>query len=644
MKAFLGIFLFFFCIHLQAQEIITPLQFNPLVKEKSAAYHTAKTNITLTLPFVDDFSNYTVFPNPNLWSDRYAFINSTYGINPPTKGFATLDAINDSGSVYSTASTFPFIADYLTSQTIRLDTIYSPSVAPLLVKDSVYLSFFFSPSGGMGAAWNSIGDVPEVDDSLVLEFYSAQDTVWHHVWATNGMSQQTLFDSCNCYFKRVMIPIVDSALYFNNGFKFRFYNYASLENSTIPSWAGNCDEWNIDYVYLNAHRSINDTILKDIAFVEQAPSVLKNYHEMPWNQFEGFQASELKDTLFIKEVNLDNTTQLVNYHYYVRDASSTLIHTWDGGSENILPYYPNGFQTYGNHATPLVNFTFPTNSADSASFTITHIIRKDNSQNDFRPQNDTNIFTQHFYNYYAYDDGTAENGYGLNPANAQLAYRFVLNQTDTLRAVQMYFNQTLGNISQQQFYLTVWDNNGGVPGNILYQKLIPRPVYDYELNKFHTYPLDNPLTISGTFYVGWKQVTTDNLNLGFDRNTSSENKIFYNTSGTWTNSFMRGSLMIRPVLGKYISFDAISENTSNPIDVTIYPNPLTNDILHITVAENTNINDLNFKLYNSQQSLIMNQAFSSTVSVGNLPSGIYFINITNNKTNQGSMKKLVILR
>ena len=35
---------------------------------------------------------------------------------------------------------------------------------------------------------------------------------------------------------------------------------------------------------------------------------------------------------------------------------------------------------------------------------------------------DSTIYHQGFYNYYAYDDGTPEMGYGLEPAGAQLGY------------------------------------------------------------------------------------------------------------------------------------------------------------------------------------------------------------------------------
>lgn len=53
------------------------------------------------------------------------------------------------------------------------------------------------------------------------------------------------------------------------------------------------------------------------------------------------------------------------------------------------------------------------------------------------------IYRQGFYNYFAYDDGTPEFGYGLEPARAMLAYQFRLVTMDTLSGVQLYFNRTL---------------------------------------------------------------------------------------------------------------------------------------------------------------------------------------------------------
>ena len=163
---------------------------------------------------------------------------------------------------------------------------------------------------------------------------------------------------------------------------------------------------------------------------------------------------------------------------------------------------------------------------------------------------DTMQAYQKMYNYFAYDDGTPEASYGLTPAGSQLAYRFKLDKSpDTLRAIRMYFNRTLSNTSMQWFKLCVWNDNGGKPGDTIYAELV-MPRYADSLNKFVTYHIYPPLSITGTFYVGWIQTTADNLSIGFDRYNNSQPQIFINTNGTWTNSAFTGSLMIRPVVGK----------------------------------------------------------------------------------------------
>ena len=59
-----------------------------------------------------------------------------------------------------------------------------------------------------------------------------------------------------------------------NGFQFRFRNYAAS--------TGAFDQWHIDYIYLNNDRRKNDTTYKDVAYVYDAPSLLKDYTAMPW--------------------------------------------------------------------------------------------------------------------------------------------------------------------------------------------------------------------------------------------------------------------------------------------------------------------------------------------------------------------------
>ena len=68
----------------------------------------------------------------------------------------------------------------------------------------------------------------------------------------------------------------------------------------------------------------------------------------------------------------------------------------------------------------------------------------------------------------------------------------------------------------------------------------------------------------GTFYVGWEQITNDLLNIGLDKNSISNQYMFYNVGGGWVNSQFPGSWMIRPV----VNFDepilsSTLENKSN---------------------------------------------------------------------------------
>ena len=79
-----------------------------------------------------------------------------------------------------------------------------------------------------------------------------------------------------------MIPITDS-VFFNKGFQFRFRNYASLEyNENNPTWSSNVDFWNIDYVRLDRARTINDTVIDDVAFSKNPGMfwlIIKRCHE-----------------------------------------------------------------------------------------------------------------------------------------------------------------------------------------------------------------------------------------------------------------------------------------------------------------------------------------------------------------------------
>ncbi|MCK4992592.1 MAG: hypothetical protein KAS29_18970, partial [Bacteroidales bacterium] len=112
-------------LRLQAQEAITPLHTNPRAAQEYKNFRSVKKSskaILLELPFFDDFSNSSLLPDPGKWSDAFAFVNNNFSVNPVTNGVATLDALDEVGSIYSDAVLSPstFEADSLSSHPINL--------------------------------------------------------------------------------------------------------------------------------------------------------------------------------------------------------------------------------------------------------------------------------------------------------------------------------------------------------------------------------------------------------------------------------------------------------------------------------------------------------------------------------------------
>ena len=154
------------------------------------------------------------------------------------------------------------------------------------------------------------------------------------------------------------------------------------------------------------------------------------------------------------------------------------------------------------------------------------------------------------------------------------ALQFKLNRPDTLRAVQIYFPQMLDSVSNIPFFLTVWDDINGNPGDVLYSS-IEYPKHTSR-DKFFTYNLDSLFQITGTFYVGWIQTTDDLLNIGLDRNNVSNNYMYYSTgSSNFLNSQYPGSWMIRPI----VSQESLILNHKDLLSETsIFPNPFSENL------------------------------------------------------------------
>ena len=677
------------------EEVLTGLTGNPMLihsKAQSSMQVYGTLPEPVKLPFVDDFSNYIGYPNKTLWQDKQAFVNQGYSIAPPTLGVATLDALDQNGKIYAHAKSTPFPADTLTSLPIRLDSIFT-TPRKIKIQDSLYFSFYFQPGGGVFPQegtpkyreWERVGDAPETSDSLVLEFgYATGDTifigysysyvvldydyisgdtlwnpyidgdyivfsefhakgdsvmmpsdslmgpemVWNHVWSTPGFTLDPVYEQTGLFFQQVMIPITD-AQYLRDNFQFRFRNYASLESNGITGWASNVDQWHIDYVRLNINRTYTDIYPNDVAFVTPVNSLLKKYQAMPWNQF---RPADLRSSFDNCLTNISNTVKNTNYSYTVVKNGTAQIGEYESNNENANPYHINGWHTYGAHAHPPVQFTIPQDHADSAEVVITHVFQVTGGTGDERHENDTCRFYQKFYNYYAYDDGTAEAGYSILSAiskpNIYLAMRYELAQPDTLRSVRMWFNHVQNDANMQYFTLMVWNDNGGVPGEVIYSKEGQLPQKAEEFLDFVDYYTD-PVAISGVFYVGFYQNTNAQLNIGFDANNDARDHFMYKTGSEWKQPLLKGTPMIRPVVGKH--WDVVGIRDVKPATLRVFPNPTTS---YVNVELNRGTErPADIRLYDAQGRLLQrlpaaNNDFNEVrvrVDMSSLPTGLYFV-------------------
>ncbi len=524
------------------QEVVIGLQSEPLLKNNISPAAKSSAADTIDLPFFDDFSGRDHFPDAGKWTDDFVFINNTYSNRQVTTGIATFDALSNTGSLYESVSSAGFEADHLTSRLINLN--YPAS-------DNIWLSFFYQPGGN--------GDLPEENDSLSLHFFAPSENKWYSVWRVAGNGNQV--------FKPVIVRI-DQSRFLKKGFRFRFVNYASISaNLNDPSMVGNCDQWNIDYLVLNRNRNSADTIFRDVAFRYPSRSLLKTHEAMPWKQFKQVYLKEMGSSIPIHYRNNDLITRNVTRNFEIWDVYKNVSSkSFTAGAANIDPL------TNVDYDAGLI-YTFNTDNNDSALFRIKSWLITD----DFDPkQNDTTIYYQHFSNYFAFDDGTSEGGYGINgqgSRNAMVACRFKSFTQDTLRAISICFNDSYLNANQRSFDLMVWDDNNGMPGNLIYtqEEVLVRP--GSLINGYHIYRLATSIMIDNIFYVGWKQRSETFLNAGVDVNTPNGGKQFYWINGNWNQSQVPGTLMIRPVVGAPLSTGIRDIDLKNHYKLHFWPNP-----------------------------------------------------------------------
>jgi len=673
------------------QEILTGLQVNEVVKHASenTAEAGKKCNCdkvrteSVELPFYDDFSVSQVYPDASKWiNSNSIFVNQDFPYLPPNLKAATFDAINSVGKVYENAEWIAFEADVMTSVPIRTDSAFSPIIKALGPDDGLYLSFFYQPQG--------MGDEPEPWDTLLIEFsYLTGDTIYSHVdsidvpvsyyletpddtlkpgtivsppigcdtaieminfqfltwddwimvpcdsvfipqvgwekrWDATGMKLLEFQEIHGSSFVQVMLPIYKSeedTVFFWENFQFRFRNYASIANDIIPSWRSNVDQWNVDYIYFDYNRTAADTMYRDLSFTQRAPSFLRDYQSMPYRQYIVDPYNNTVDDFNMYISNLDSIGHNSFYRYEFQQVGGSDNYKSQGNNFNVPKASVQEEDFF------LDVFYFPQNVVnDTTSYVIKHYISDSSDANILV---DSASYHQGFYNYFAYDDGTPEFGYGLEPAGAFLAYQFTLSTFDTLRGVQMYFNKTLDDASVNFFSLLVWKDNNGVPGELIYEMASQKPKWEDGLYVFYPYIFDEPLLMpAGKFYVGWQQYTDGSLNIGYDANQDYGDKIFFKIEQAWQNSIFDGSLLIRPVIGPEMIVDIEETRFVEMAEkFNVYPNPASTFFSIDEQSIKTNA-FTQLTIYNIFGSAVLTQAGEiSKVDISALPAGTYIVRI-----------------
>ncbi|MCI1186945.1 T9SS type A sorting domain-containing protein [Hymenobacter sp. DH14] len=526
-----------------------------------AQYRTA----ALSLPFFDDFTT-PLEGNPsskNWLPSGGAFVSNRLALLPPTRGAATLDGLRANGQVYG-ASSFNGPIDSLTSQPINLGNLGT--------SDQVYLSF----------AWQA-GNIAAVPGSnrpgnpVRLELFVKTNTgTWESKWFYNAVSRRTGFS-------QVVIDL-NQTKYLHGDFQFRFVA------SGNPG--SNSDTFSVDYVLLDRSRSrgLTDTTFTDVAtgagLVGSSPSgglrsPLRRFTAMPVWQYNAASppSSELNPRLGVNVSNLSGTASplSVDVTGTVRDLTAgTTIGSWLQTS-TLVPGNARQSPITGSAASqPLpvsatpkrLRYTLALNSRETIPRTLA---------------NDTIFRDVELNNYYAYDDGTAENTTFLLPypngPQLAIAYRFDVNQPDFVRGLRLVPVFTPDDTGSRQVTISVWGDKNGLPddANILRSKTYVIPAAYPAGWKYFQIDFDQPVPVSGTFHVGFSQPSTGRtLPYGLDLNSTVPPRHLFARSNTGQWDSIRyqaqyGAPLMRPVMTNNVA--TATTPAAEAAAFALYPNP-----------------------------------------------------------------------
>jgi|GEM_PF-326353 hypothetical protein len=626
----LSIFSFFIAKGQITEKAIPHFQTN---QQSSIARYSAVID-TLSLPLWDDFSYKRSTPDSSTWLyGQHVFVNNGYTYLPPSFNVASLDGFDGNGMAYENDAGNNGIGDSLVSQPIDLSNF--------TINSNINLSFFWQEGFG--------GFAPDQQDSLKLSFKNADGNwIQVHGFGGNGNIEPTLFSQ---HFERV-----NDSSFLHEGFQFKFEVSGNL--------AGDFDVWNLDYIYLNEGNTPVNTqdneydSYEDRTFSRKASTPFASYYALPLHHLE---ADWLEENLHTSDFiynnlwagNANNFSFGTEFFSIVYDTlkPQNIIDSLDVDGVFLTDLQDTARFTYQvknktnfiNHLmseketedSVYLNYQFNLGTNDSLFFETINGVAQYYPELSFR-ENDTISTTIPLHDYYAYDDGSAESRIQLNSRNYLLAQGFEMIGERYLTGIEIYAPNIAQNSSTQNITLLVWNNLTANTSDVLRAQnvLINEST---SINQFQRFSFDRPVLLDGDFFIGYREENDDPISIGFDKNTNSADKLFYNQSGSWEpNIVLEGSIMIRPVFEKARITVSNKNEINNDWDIRAYPNPNKGRLKLTENWDEISIYDLQGRLQ-FQSHKTENQ---TEIDISQLKNDLYLLKIR--KANQIKTLKLMI--
>lgn len=589
---------------------------------------------TISMPIWDDFTYNSQVPDSNIWlHGEHIFINNGYAHLPPSFNVATLDGFDGNGLSYNTEENSNGVGDSLVSKPIDL--------SPYNENSNINLSFFWQEGFG--------GNAPDNQDSLKLSFKNAEGNwVLVHGFQGNGNIERTLFSQ---HFERI-----NEARFLHAGFQFKFEVSGSLD--------GDFDIWNLDYIYLNAGNTPVNTednaydSYEDRTFSEKPKTPFADYYALPLKHLTQNWLEENIDTASFIYNNLwagnaNNFSFGTEFFSTVYDTlkSNQIIDSLAVGGVFLTElqdtakfiYYPENKSQFidyllterDNEDSVYLNFQFNLGTNDSLFFETIDGVAVYYPELSFR-QNDTVSTIIPLHDYYAFDDGTAESRVQLNSRNYQLAQSFYVIGQQFLTGIEIYAPNIGQNASTQNITLLVWNDLTSNTDDILRAQNVL--VNESEsINQFQRFTFDRPVLLNGEFFIGYREENDDPVSIGFDKNTNSATRLFYNQGGEWEpNITLKGSVMIRPVFDTKETPVSNDKSLNQELEVKAYPNPNRGILKFTQHVDQIEIYDMQGRLKTRKTNIETNQA----IDISQLPNNLYLIKIR--KGNQYTTLKVML--